>query len=315
MIADSRFPASGFRLFPLLLAVLFILPAFATAQSRSAPMSDVARRSALDEGDRALSAGDANRAQTLATQHLERHPRDVRARVLLARVHISRDELDAAYVQLRRALQDAPRDVDVLYHLGLVAERLAKTELDRLFAMAPDSARVHQLMAESLEAQELRGEAEREYEAALKARPDLVDAMLGLARLQRLRLECGLAIALYTKAEALRPTFDSAYGLGVCYLRQQDDHAALKYLELAVARDPGAAVAWVDLASATLRAGRAGEAIAMLHKALALQPQMGEAYYMLGRAYQATGDRTRAQDAYATAERLRLGTARPQERH
>ena len=172
-------------------------------------------------------------ARTIST----RHPGDARAKVLLVRVHIERGEWNDAYRIASRAASAHPADVDVLYYLGLVTRRLAADEFQRLVRMAPDSARVHQLQAEMLEAQERRADAEKEYAAALAARPDLLEALLGLAKLKRIRLACEEAIGLYDKAEAIRPTFDGAYGLGVCHSYLQNDEQAVKKFEQAVQRD------------------------------------------------------------------------------
>jgi protein O-GlcNAc transferase len=262
----------------------------------------------LPEAARALAAGESARAFELATKQLKQYPQDVKARVLLARIHLGRDELSEAYVQLEQALRAQPRDVDALYYLGLVTSQLAARQLEGLVERAPDSARAHQLLAESLEAQDRRTEAEAAYEAALRAKPDLLEALLGLAKLLRIRLECGRAIELYTKAEAVRPTFDGAYGLGTCYLRDQQLDAALPRFEQAVKRDPRAAIARVGLASTLLGAGRTAEAIAALRRALEIEPAMGDAWYLLGRALQTAGDRTGAQEAFARAEALRTGT-------
>jgi tetratricopeptide (TPR) repeat protein len=236
---------------------------------------------------------------------------DTRSLVAAARAHMQRAEWSAAYEKLRDALRQSPEDVEVLEALGAVASELAQEEFKRLFAMAPDSARVHQLMAEALETQDRRTEAETEYQAALSAKPDLLDALLGLAKLKRVRLDCDGAIALYAKAEAIHATFDAAYGLGICYLRQQEDARALTHLEEAVTRDPRAAIAWVGLGSALLRANRTADAIEKLRQAIVLEPGMFDAYYMLGRAYRTAGDTTRAKEAFDKAEQLRSGGSPP----
>jgi len=286
------------------IAMLIVVCAGAsTAAHAQAP-----RRAAVDtrltEAGRALSAGDAARALALATEYLSRHPADPRARVLAARAHISRGDFDAAYLQLRRALRGAPRDVDVLYYLGLVSGRLAEQQFGRLVQMAPESARVHQLQAESLEAQEKRSAAETEYEAALKVKPDLMDALLALGKLKRIRLACEDAIALYERAETIRPTFEGAYGLGVCYgYLQRDEEAAVRF-EQAIKRDPKAAVAWVGLGTSLTKTGRASDAIPKLQQAIALEPQMGEAFYALGMAYQSAGQPALAQKAFRQAEQV-----------
>jgi tetratricopeptide (TPR) repeat protein len=260
---------------------------------------------ALAEAARALDAGDADRALLLGTKHLERHPADVRAQLLLVRVHMDRGEWDAAYRMAGRAARAHPANVDVLYYLGLVTRRQAADQFQRLVRIAPDSARVHQLQAEMFEAQQRRADAEKEYAAALEAKPDLLEALLGLAKLQRIRLACDEAVRLYDKAEAIRPTFDAAYGLGVCYSYLQDDERAVKKFEQAVQRGPSTAVAWAGLGTSLVKLRRTADGITKLQRALALEPEMHEAHYMLGMAYQASGDATRAQEAFKKAEQLR----------
>jgi predicted Zn-dependent protease len=257
----------------------------------------------------ALAAGDLDRAATLAAGHLRTHPRSAAARVVVARVHLARGELDAAWRELNRAAAEHPRDVDVLYYLGQVSGQLAAEQFERLAQQSPMSARGHQLLAESFEAQERRSDAEREYQAALAIKPDLLEALLGLARLQRIRLDCDGAKALYARAEAVRQTFDAAYGIGACLLREQEHDAARVQLEQAVARDPKSAVALVGLGSALLGLNRAAEAITRLERAVAIEPAMDDGWYVLGRAYQAAGRTDQAQRAFATVERLR--TERP----
>jgi tetratricopeptide (TPR) repeat protein len=273
--------------------------AVAQAQAtRAAPDASVA------EARRAFSAGDADRARHLGTAYLKQHPDDVAARILMARIELDAGNLDAAYDQLRRALARDPRNVDALYYQGLVTARLSQAQFERLESMAPGSARLHQLKAESLEAQDRRQAAEVEYEAALAARPDLLEALLGLAKLRRIRLACDDAVPLYEKAEAIRPTFDGAYGLGVCESVRQNDGAAAAHFERAIERDGRAAVAWVGLGTSLTHLHRPAEAVARLRRAIEIEPAMGEAYYALGMAYQASDDAASAAAAFLKAEQL-----------
>lgn len=296
------------------LAALLAAGAAAPHAATQGPTTPAAGDTRLDAAARALSAGDAARAVDLATAYLRQRPGAVAARVLLARVYLERDELDAAYLQLEQALRAQPRHVDALYYFGLVTSQLAARQLEALVDKAPQSARARQLVAESLEAQERRSEAEAAWEQALAANPTLLDALIGLAKLRRIRLDCDGAMALYLRAEAVAPTFDAAYGLGSCLLRQQQLDAALPRFEQAIARDPRAAVAHVGLASTLIGLDRTPEAIATLTRALELEPTMGEAWYLLGRAQQASGNRVAAQAAFARAEQLRTGAAAPRER-
>ena len=284
----------------MLLLTVLLSPAVSQAQTAAKPAGDTR----LAEATRALSAGDAEKALALGKAVLGLQPNNPRVHVLIARAHIRNADFDAAYQQLRRALRIAPRNEDVLYYLGLVSARLAEQQLLHLAQVAPESARVHQLQAEALEAQERRAAAEEEYEAALKVKPDLLEALLGLAKLKRIRLACEEAIPLYEKAETLRPSFDGAYGLGVCYgYLQRDDEAVGKFDE-ATRRDPKAAIAWVGFGTSLAKTGRAADGIAKLQQAIALEPKMGEAYYALGMAYQAARQPELAQKAFRQAEAL-----------
>ena len=270
-----------------------------------APAARPAPDTRLAAASRALAAGDLDVALQLGTAYLKQHPRRRRAQLLLVQVHIQRDDLDAAYHLAASAVRADSRDVDALYYLGLVTRRLAALELARLVESAPASARARQLQAEALEAQERRADAEKEYAAALEAQPDLLDALLGLGRLKRIRLACEEAIALYDKAEAIRPSFDGAYGLGVCHSYLQNDAMAAARFEEAIARDSKAAVAWAGLGTSLVKLRRTAEGIEKLQRAVALEPEMAEAHYLLGMAYQAAGDRARADGAFRKAEALR----------
>jgi superkiller protein 3 len=293
-------------------AILWLGASLPSAAQTSSPKARPDGR--LTQAERALAAGDTSRASELATAYLKEHPNDPAARILIVRAHLDRDELEPAFVQLERALRTNPGHVDVLYYLGVVTAQLAAVRFERLVEQSPTSARAHQLLAESLEAQQRRAEAEQEYEAALAARPDLLDALLGLAKLKRIRLDCDGAVALYARAEAIRASFDGAYGLGSCALRQGDEAAALAHFDRAIELDPKAAVAHVGRASALLGSGRTADAIASLERAVTLEPAMGEAYYLLGRAYQAAGERARSQAAFAKAEQLRRADTPPEPR-
>lgn len=258
-----------------------------------------------EQAEKALSSGQVERAGQMVTAYLKQHPADGPAHLLLARVHLEEADLESAYTELRRALAANPRDVDALYYQGIVTARLAGRQFQRLEEIAPDSPRLHQLLAESLEAQDRRESAEAEYARALAARPDLLEPLLALGKLKRIRLACDEAIALYRRAEAVRPTFEGAYGLAVCQAVLQDHAAAAAQFEVAIQREPQAAIAWVGLAKSLLALGRPAEAVARLQKAVALEPGMGEAWYALGQAYQAAGDRTAAADAFRKAGELR----------
>jgi predicted Zn-dependent protease len=298
---ETVWPIDRRALVGCVLAGLLLAGAGVGAQAPAAARPDTR----LVEAQRALTRGELARAFELGSAYVKAHPREAPGRVLLARVHLERDELDQAYEELDRALRADPRNVDALAYLGLVSGQLAASAFERLVTEAPGSARVLQLQGETFEAQDRRSDAETAYHAALNVQPDLLDALLPLAKLKRIRLACEDAIALYERAEAVKPTFESAFGLGFCLAYMQEDAAAITRYEQAVKRDPTAAVAWSGLGAALVKVGRTTDGIAALKRAVALEPGMSEPWYVLGMAYQGTGDTVRSKEAFAKAEQLR----------
>jgi tetratricopeptide (TPR) repeat protein len=285
------------------------LPAEAQAtKSSSRPVAAADPR--IAQGEAALAAGDVEKALTLATAAAEARGAPATAHVLLARVRLAQGALEPAWRALDRAIALQPRNVDALAYMGFVGGKLAASTFERLKADSPGSARVKQLEAEALELQDRRDEAEAAYEAALAADPALLDALLSLARMKRGRLACDEAAALYERAEAVRPTFDSAYGLGFCRSYLQEDDKAITAYELAVKRDPSAAVAWSGLGSARVKAGRTAEGIEALERAVSLEPRMSDGWYMLGMAYQSAGNAEKSKVAFDRAAELRVGGKR-----
>lgn len=260
--------------------------------------------SRLSDAFAALYAGDSNRALQLASGYLKQHPLEVKALVLAAQAHLARGESDAAYDLLQRALSLDARNVDVLYFLGVVSSHMATREFERLFALAPDGPRVHQLLARSFKVQDKLVEAAAEYELALRANPNLVDALLEFAEIRREESNCDEAAGLYERAESIRPTFESAYGLGVCLATRNDHARAMDAFRKALKRDPQSAVAHFGLGSSLLQSADTAAAVTALERAVALEPRMRQAYYLLGRAYRAMGLRERSQQAFARAETL-----------
>jgi tetratricopeptide (TPR) repeat protein len=258
----------------------------------------------LTDAFKALYSGDPDRALQLSSDYLKVHTTDVGAMVLAARAQIARDNYDAAYDLLRKALTVDGRNPDVLYFLGIVSGELATRAFDRLGKMAPDSARVHQLLAQSLRLQDKPVEAAAEYELALKANPDLLEVLLEFAELRREESNCDDAKALYERAERVRSTYDGAFGLGVCLARQFDHAQAVEQFRLALKLDPQSASAYFELGSSLLRLEDAAGAVKALEEAVRLEPRMRQAYYVLGRAYQAMGQDARAQQAFARADAI-----------
>ena len=294
------------RVLLCLLISLVIAPVRSHGQGQSA---------ALTEATRAFYGGDYGLAVQLAEKHLRKYPRDVPVRVVLARAELAQGKLQEAFDELQRALAVEPKNIDALYYLSLVSRELSQREYQRLFSMAPESARVHQLIAESAQAAENTSKAEQEFEEALEANPHSVEVATELAELKRSQSKFDEAIAFYIQAEKSGPlTYDVAYGLGACYTYKQDYPRAIEWLRKAVALAPDATAGRFALGNALFQDGQIEAAIPDLKEALRLEPRMKQAYFLLGRAYSKLGRQEEARAAIKKLDELSRSEVPEQEK-
>ncbi|MCS6952775.1 MAG: tetratricopeptide repeat protein [Bryobacterales bacterium] len=276
-------------------AIAFLLVA-AGAQLRAADLAAATR---------ALLGGDYRRAEQTARAVWQDGAGPPEAGVLLARAEMAQGKLQQAYERLRQVLRRAPAHPDGLYFLSKLSFALSQQSYERLYALAPRSARVHQLLAESHAAREDVAAAEKEYRAALRADPRSVEVRTALGDLLRRQSRFEEAAAQYARALALNPhNYDAAYGLGACRLFQNQPAVAVRYLRKALEAEPDAPAARLALGDALLRLGDAASARRELQRALALEPEMRQAYVLLGRALQKLGKPEEARQAFDKAREL-----------
>jgi cytochrome c-type biogenesis protein CcmH/NrfG len=274
--------------------ILILLSTLTLAQS--VPLNDAAKL---------LSRGEPERAAMIATTHLKTRPHDANARVMLARAVLAQGKFQLAYDELRKALSINPNHIDALYYLGLLAGALSQNEYQQLYALAPNSDRVHQLLAESFKAQENSAEAETEYLSALQANPHSIEVLVALGELKREQSKFDEAIIYYTQAEQIGPLdYDIVYGLGACYTYKQDHQKALGYFRQAVRFDANSAAAHFALGNALFQTEQTAEAIPALKTAVAIEPKFRQAYFLLGRAQQKLGNKLDAQAAFKKVDEL-----------
>ncbi len=259
----------------------------------------------VQEAAAAFLRAEYAQAENQADAYLRAQPESAEARILLARAQMAQGKFDPAYRNLQRVLAADPRNVDALYYLGWACFALSQAEHQNLYAMAPDSARVHQLLAESYRAQQNNSNAEAEYRKALQADPGSVEILAALGDLNRSQFKFDEAIAYYSSALKKSPRdYASAYGLGACYLYKQESNRAVEYLRRAVEIDPASPAARLALGDALWRSGRPAEAVKELQAAISLEPDMRQAFTLLARAYNKLGNSQAAEAALKKAEEL-----------
>jgi tetratricopeptide (TPR) repeat protein len=204
-----------------------------------------------------LSAGYAAEA----IPHLEK----VQALDALGVAQLRTGKLAEAIGNLQAALAQRPRDPDLMYYLGRATGLLSKQTFDALRASQPDSARAHQILAETYSVLRNIPGAEKEYREAIRLRPATPGLHLELGELY-------VAASQWDKAEA--------------------EFRAETILQ------PGEAEAAFQLGSALLKEGRIKDARLELDRANGLAPGMPETLYSLGKAASLDGDKPAAEKAW-----------------
>ena len=282
------------------MAILLILPVLLAQAAAPA-----AQGPSLPEYARAFHRGDYRRAKALATERLQAMPGDVPARILLARAEAAMGHFDAAYAGFQEAQRRDARNPDALYYLGVTAGVLAQAEYERLLRVAPGSARAHQLRGLSDAAQGRNADAERELEAALAVGPASADVLVALGDLERARSAFAEARTHYARALELAPSsYDALYGVGACDFYEREHAKAIESFRRALRVAPDSAPALLALGISLLQTGQAAAAVPELEAAVKVEPRMRQAYYQLGRAYQALGRARDAEAAFARAQEL-----------
>lgn len=213
-----------------------------------------------------------------AIPHLQR----AGAREALGIAQIQTGQLNDAVVNFSTALAQRPNDPDLLYYLGHSSGLLSKSAIDTLLAVAPDSARAHQALAENYFALRQMPQAEREYKEALRLRPELPG----------LHLELG-----------------QVYANSGQWQKAEEEYSAETKLQ------PGSAEAAYRLGVALLQEGKFQEAFAELKRSDGLKADMPETLYSLGKAASLVGDNTAAEQAWLRVIELEKNTALAAQSH
>jgi Tfp pilus assembly protein PilF len=270
-----------------------------------APLALAQSEQLLKESIQAYYRGDYSAAANLAQRLAKAQPGTSAPYVLLARARASQGNIQQAFQALRQALRINPNDTEALYFLAHVCTGLSRAEYQRLFAMAPNSARVHQILAESYQVQENLPKAEEEYQAALQADPNLAEVLNVLGDMKRYQFKFEEAIVYYSRAANIRPRdYDSAYGQGASQLYLQKPDLAVEHFQKALSVNPKAAAARLALGDALLRLKQFESAAKELESAIQIDPKMRQAFTLLGKAYQQMGQPAKAKEAFAAAQKL-----------
>lgn len=212
----------------------------------------------------------------------------------LASSYYAQGDLEHTSNTLSALLQIDPENVDVLYMAQRIYLEMAGDTLNKLAIIAPDSARMQQVIAERLiNSGDVAGALEH-YRAALAIDPKLpgVHFEIGECFMQMSILEDSLADAEKEFSEAIQADGDSATiedKLGmIASLRSQFDKAYGHY-ERAYTFNPYNTDAQLGIASVFIEMQRPKDAIPYLRKVVTSDPTNANAHYRLAMACKRIG--------------------------
>ncbi len=194
---------------------------------------------------------------------------------------------------------------EAIYLRGAAYRQLGKSMLDRLIEESPDSARSHQLLADSLYAENRFGEAAEQYVLALERQPGDPVLLLSLATARLREPNFRLAMEAYRKVLAISPAdAEASYNLGLALAAQNLHREAVAPLRRALELQPDLALAHAALGKALAAVGKVEEAVTHL-EAGASTDEDGTLHYRLFQAYRELGLDEKAEAARQRSAQLR----------
>jgi tetratricopeptide (TPR) repeat protein len=216
------------------------------------------------------------------------------AGIALAQCHVAARRFIEAGPVIAELEKQFPSDADVLYISANYHMKAWNDVIYRMYQKTPSSYRVDQLSAEVFETQGKYTEAIAEYRKAIEKNPQAIDLhyRLGRALLQQSHEPAVLDQARREfEAELLLNPSDAAaeYQVGQVLTAEQKKSEAAAHFEHAAELRPDFPEALIAVAKLRSDAKRYPEAIALLERALKLQPRNETAHYNLMMAYRNAG--------------------------
>jgi tetratricopeptide (TPR) repeat protein len=227
------------------------------------------RRDYFKLGAALLWSGYGEQALPYLELVLKQQPGNTRTMIYAAQIHREAGRLTAASTLLEDALRRDPESAEAWNESGGVAL-----------------------------AQEKPAEAMKHFEQALKAKPDLIFALLNAAQTADRIGNPALAESYYRRALAAHPrSGEAASGLGLLLAKAGRNQEAEVLLKQAVDFEPALSTAWSNLAVLYSRLQRIQDAVDALENGIRHSPREESLYLNLGRIYVQAGDREKARAA------------------
>ena len=276
----------------------------------------------LNQAAALASSGRDADAKAAVRRVLAASPDEPNALRLLGLLHVRAGDYQAGIRHLERALAVAPRSVDVsrdlvrawqrfgdvLFDAGRAAE--ARDAQRQAIACDPSFDTVRRAAQASAEGR--ARDAEAAYRDILKANPDHVHALVGLATVAIDRNAPDDADRLLDRAMAVSPNMSHVHRAlaRLAMSRSRYDEAEASALQ-ATTLNPEQAECWTTLGTVQAWGLKQAEAVDSFERALAIDPKAARVRLSLGHVHKALGNTEASIDAYrgAVAANPALGEA------
>ena len=209
----------------------------------------------------------------------------------LVGLHYERGDPERAVSVVQKLIDLNPEDANILYMAQRLYGELADDTLNKLAVVAPDSARMQQVIAERLiNGGDVEG-AIVHYRKALEIQPrlpgvhfELAEALLESAHddaAKKAEAQKELKIAVEVEGDTAKTECE----FGSIALSDAQIDQALAHYQRAYQLDPNEVQAQMGLAKVLMMQEKPQEAVKYLRLAVQSDPLNGSAHYQLGRAY------------------------------
>lgn len=236
-------------------------------------------------------------------------PRSAKAFMWLGVCRLAEDDPQGAIAPLDKAHALDPSDVDTLYHRGRAYLLVANSSYADMYKLAPDSMRVHQVLAESYVKSYRAKEAIGEFEAAVKMGPRQPGVHEQLGDQYWVAGELDKVAEAYREELRIDP-YDVAamYKLGSFLVLHQQTAEGVKLLRETLRADPSLADAHYYLADGLANIDQNEEAAREFELTVAADPSNDRAlsaYYKLAQLYRKLNQASASQTALNNFRRMK----------
>jgi tetratricopeptide (TPR) repeat protein len=218
----------------------------------------------------------------------------------------------------RHALEVTEKNELAHNNLGSALDEKGQTDeairqYDEALRLKPDDATAHANLGMALARKGQTDAAIRQYQEALRLKPDYAEPHYSLGNVLARAGQIDDAMREYQEAVRLNPDYAAAHNnLGFALARKGQMDQAIREYQEAIRLKPDYAGAHYNLAFALIRLGQTNEAIRHLQETIRLKPDYAEAHCSLGNELARKGQIDEAISHYQEALRLKPGYAEAQ---